>query len=76
MSQKIALITGATGGIGKAAAIALARKDFTIIIHGRNESHARQVCKEMKQITGNNNIEFLIADMFLSSKLSMRGLIY
>jgi len=65
MDNRVVLITGATSGIGKAAAIALAKQDFTVIIHGRNEGRTRTVCDEIKAITGNPNIDILVADLFL-----------
>jgi NAD(P)-dependent dehydrogenase (short-subunit alcohol dehydrogenase family) len=67
MNNKIILITGATSGIGKAAAFALAKKNHTIIIHGRSKQKALLICEEIKKETGNQNIEMLIADMYLLS---------
>lgn len=64
MNNKIAFITGATSGIGKAAAMALAKQNFTVVIHGRSNSKTQRVCKEIKSATGNDTIDFLIADMF------------
>ncbi|RDC58224.1 SDR family NAD(P)-dependent oxidoreductase [Pedobacter chinensis] len=63
--QKTAFITGATGGIGKAAALGLASKHYRVIIHGRNEEKTAAVCKEIKKITGNENIDYFIGDLFL-----------
>ena len=63
MENKTILITGATGGIGKETAKALAKKGHTIIIHGRNLAKTQAVCNEIKTETGNNNIDILLADM-------------
>ncbi|WP_343631790.1 SDR family oxidoreductase [Fluviicola sp.] len=65
MKDKIVLITGATGGIGKAAAMELAKKQFTVIIHGRNKAKTQQVCEEIRMITGNSKVDYLVADLFL-----------
>lgn len=59
------MITGATSGIGKAAAIALAKQGYTIIIHGRSEQKVKQVQEEIKATSGNSKIDILVADMFL-----------
>jgi 3-hydroxy acid dehydrogenase/malonic semialdehyde reductase len=46
--KKIALITGATAGIGKATAEKLAKEGFNIIITGRREENLKTVEKEIK----------------------------
>lgn len=65
MENRIILITGATGGIGKAAAVALAKQGATVIIHGRNQQKTEQVRDEIIKVSGNNRIDILVADLFL-----------
>ena len=67
MDNKIILITGATGGIGKAAAIVLAKQGHTIVIHGRDRQKTQAVCEEIKTTTGNPNIDLLTGDLFLTT---------
>jgi NAD(P)-dependent dehydrogenase (short-subunit alcohol dehydrogenase family) len=67
MTDKVILITGATGGIGKAAAMTLANDGHTIVIHGRNQQKVKQVRDEIKAASGNEKIDTLVADMFLLS---------
>jgi NAD(P)-dependent dehydrogenase (short-subunit alcohol dehydrogenase family) len=67
MDNKIILITGATSGIGKAAAKILAKQGHTIILHGRNKTKTEHLCEEIKTESGNSNIDIFIADMFLLS---------
>lgn len=65
MENKIILITGASDGIGKETAKALAKQGHTIIMHGRNPQKAKSACEEVKAESGNDKIEYLTAD-FLS----------
>lgn len=46
--NKIALITGATAGIGKAVAEAMARQGYNLIITGRREKLLSEVSKELE----------------------------
>jgi NAD(P)-dependent dehydrogenase (short-subunit alcohol dehydrogenase family) len=63
MSSKIVLVTGATEGIGKATALQLADKGYRVVIHGRNAAKAQAVVDEIKQVTGNADIDYLLADL-------------
>ncbi|MFN3999895.1 SDR family NAD(P)-dependent oxidoreductase [Algoriphagus sp.] len=47
MKNKIALITGATSGIGKACALTLAKMGFDIIATGRREERLEELGKEL-----------------------------
>jgi NAD(P)-dependent dehydrogenase (short-subunit alcohol dehydrogenase family) len=46
-AQKIAVVTGAGSGIGKAAAIALSRDGFTIVLAGRRADKLHEVAGEL-----------------------------
>ena len=62
-NNKNCFITGATNGIGKETAIAVARAGFSIYLMARNASKAETVKNEIIQLTGNPNINILIGDM-------------
>lgn len=47
MNNKIALVTGATSGIGKALCRLLAKKGFTLLITGRNEAELDSLISEL-----------------------------
>lgn len=55
--EKIALITGATAGIGKATALLLAENEFNLILTGRREERLLQLQQE---IEARNNVAVLI----------------
>lgn len=63
MKNKICLITGATSGIGKVTALALAKKGAHVIIHGRNAAKAETVRKEITADCGNDNVTIMLADL-------------
>jgi NAD(P)-dependent dehydrogenase (short-subunit alcohol dehydrogenase family) len=46
-AQKIAVVTGAGSGIGKAAAVALSREGFTIVLAGRRADKLHEVAGEL-----------------------------
>ena len=63
MIGKRVLITGATNGIGKQAALELATMGAEVVIVGRDEIKTRKVCLDLKTLSGNADIDLLIADL-------------
>jgi len=63
MSKKICLITGATSGIGRETALALARQGAQVIIVGRNEKKCIRTVNDIIKISANPEIEFICADL-------------
>lgn len=61
--KKTVLITGATGAIGKATAMELAKQNCGVILMGRNAEKLLQVKQEIIRNTQNNNIETVLADL-------------
>ncbi len=66
------LITGATDGIGKATAQAIAKSGATVVLVGRNPDKINTVVDQFKSDTYNKNIHGLCAD--LSSQAQIRQL--
>jgi NAD(P)-dependent dehydrogenase (short-subunit alcohol dehydrogenase family) len=60
--KKLILITGATSGIGQAAAFALAAQGHEVVIVGRNPTKTEEVAKQISTQTGNEAVHFLLAD--------------
>ena len=63
MAHPIILVTGSTDGIGKATATALLSRDAEVIIHGRNAKKGQNVQTELKEKTGSEGPDLLIADL-------------
>ena len=68
------LITGATGGIGKATAIALAKLNYKVTIHGRNIEKLEATKKEIISQTKNSHVHTLLFDM--ASLKSIKSALY
>ena len=63
MQGKRILVTGASDGIGKAAALELARRGADLVIAGRSESKTGAVLDQINAIDGGGNHDMLLADL-------------
>ena len=72
MKGKTVLITGATGGIGKQTALTLADMGAQVLITGRSRSRGEAALAELRQASGSQNIDLLLAD--LSTQAGVHGL--
>lgn len=72
MKGKRILITGATSGIGKEIALALAQMGGELIIVSRSEEKCQQVVNQIQDQTSNPAVEFFKSD--LSSQKDIRRL--
>ena len=61
LKDKNALICGATGGIGKASALALAEEGVNVTLVARNENKLKKVLEELDHNQGQNH-GYLVAD--------------
>ena len=69
MQGKTCLVTGATSGIGKATALALAGLGATVVLVCRNESKGRETARELCAATGNETIDVQVADLSLQRQI-------
>lgn len=72
MANKVVLITGGTGGIGKATAIGLATMGARVGITGRDLARTEQAAADIRAASGNPAVDAFAADM--SSQAEVRRL--
>jgi NAD(P)-dependent dehydrogenase (short-subunit alcohol dehydrogenase family) len=65
MNDRVCLITGATSGIGKETALALAHMGAAVVIVGRDAARGAATAEAIRRETGNPAVEALTADLSL-----------
>ena len=71
MNGRTCLITGATDGIGKEAAIELAKKGCNLILIGRNKKKGEKVVKQIRKVADSYvDIDYFTADLMLMKEVS------
>lgn len=63
LQGKVILITGATEGLGKAAALNFAKRGASVTVIGRNRQKTTQVVAELKSQSGNQQVQHIICDL-------------
>lgn len=69
MQNQNVVITGGTDGIGKAAAIQLAKLGVRLLLVSRNPHKGEAAVAEIKRVSGNDAVTFLQADLSLMQNL-------
>ena len=72
MDGKVCVVTGATDGIGRVTARALAERGAEVVLVGRNAAKGAEVCKAIHRSSRNTRVRFEQAD--LSSQAEIRAL--
>jgi NAD(P)-dependent dehydrogenase (short-subunit alcohol dehydrogenase family) len=63
MTQRVCMVTGATGGIGFETALGIARQGGTVVLVGRSRERAESAVGRIRKETGNSQVDFLLADL-------------
>src|ERR1700748_3998262 len=61
MGNRVVLVTGALSGIGRAAAVAFAKKGANVVVSGRREEAGTALAEELRSL--GLNAEFINADV-------------
>lgn len=68
----VCIVTGGTGGIGKATATALAARGYQVVVVGRNKAKAEAAVSDIRRDSGNEAVDLLLCDF--GSLASVRNL--
>ena len=63
MKDKVVVITGSTSGVGRAAAIELARKGASLLLIARHPGRAMETEREIRERSGNKAVTSFFADL-------------
>jgi NAD(P)-dependent dehydrogenase (short-subunit alcohol dehydrogenase family) len=63
MKDRIVMVTGANSGIGKAASLALAKMDATVVMVARSKERGEAAKAEIIKESQNNSVDLLLADL-------------
>jgi NAD(P)-dependent dehydrogenase (short-subunit alcohol dehydrogenase family) len=73
MTGKVCMVTGANSGIGKVAALELAKRGATVVMVCRSRERGEAAQQEILAQRGNDKVDLLLAD--LSSMASTRAMV-
>src|SRR5262249_31904355 len=62
-TEPVALVTGATAGIGLETAVGLARAGMRVVLHGRDELRTEEARYIVADRSGSTHIETMLADL-------------
>ena len=72
MDGRVCLVTGASSGIGRETALALARMGATVVMHGRDPKRSEQAAEAVREASPRGDVDLILAD--LSSQAEVRRL--
>lgn len=69
MDGRVALVTGATGGIAKAVATALAREGATVVVVGRSKARAEDALRTIRTAVPGAKLELIACDLSVQASI-------
>lgn len=63
LTNKTALVSGSTGGIGLAIATALAQEGASVIVNGRSQQRVSTAVEQIKKTTADAKLQGVVADL-------------
>jgi NAD(P)-dependent dehydrogenase (short-subunit alcohol dehydrogenase family) len=63
LSARVCIVTGVTGGLGKAISLEMAKLGGSMVLACRNQVSGEAVQSEIEAATGNNAIELMVVDL-------------
>ena len=63
VSTQTVMVTGATAGIGRVTAREIAQQGARVVIVGRSEPKCRATVDEIRRVTNNDQVDYLLADL-------------
>ncbi len=69
LQDRVALVTGATDGIGRAAARVLAERGATVLVAGRSPAKTEAAVAEIRRAAGHAQVHGLLADLSIQAEV-------
>lgn len=63
LQGKSVIVTAASKGLGKATALEFAKEGAKVIISSRNKEELEKAVKDIKEVTGNNHVNYVVCDI-------------
>ena len=76
MDGRVCLVTGASSGIGRETALALARMGATVVMHGRDPDRAAAAADAVRKASPRGDVKLVVADLPSQAEVRRRIAFY